>query len=312
MHYLGYGKMSPKNIRGISRLIKTEHIDIVHLQGYSAANFGRLAARKRGIPNIIHEHAVLKVQPHQYVADKLLSRMTDTAIAVSGNVKDFMVNKRSISAGIIQVIGNGIDLGRDKDHTKSISQEKRKELGIGKNIQVGGTVTRLREEKGNEYLIKAVPTILEGVPNFVLLVIGDGPLKERLQQMVKELDVGDAIKFLGFRSDVPELLSMLDVQIIPSLTEGFPLSLAEAMATGNAIVATEVGGMKEIGKDNDTVLFVPPKDPDSLAEKTIAVLQNEELKIKLSDSAKAASTEFSIQRSAAQLARVYEGLLMPS
>lgn len=309
VHYLGYGKMSPKNIGGISKFLKQGHIDIAHLHGYSAANFGRIAAKINGIPNIVHEHAVLKVLPHQYLADRLLSRFTDAAIAVSGNVMDFMVQKRSIPARNIRVIGNGINLSRYKDFDTSYKQNIITELGIKNGTKIAGTVTRLRKEKGNEYLIKAVPEILKQVPDFVLLIIGDGPLREHLQQMAIHLGVKDSVMFLGFRSDIPELLSLLDVQAIPSLTEGFPLCLAEAMAAGNAIVATEVGGMKEIGRDKITVLFVPPGDSASLANKIIYVLTNTETAARISQSAKNASSEFDINNCTSRLAKLYEELV---
>ena len=309
VHYLGYGKFSPKNIAGISRLIRQDQIDILHLHGYSAANFGRIASWKNGIPNIVHEHAVLKLQPHQYLADKILSRLTDVAIAVSDNVRDFMVHQRCISASKIRVIGNGINLDRYKNRDGPFIQNKRTELGISQNSKLAGTVTRLREEKGNEHLIRAVPAILKQVPDFELLIIGDGPLRKQLQEMAMKLGVSNAIRFLGFRSDVPDLLPLLDVQVIPSLTEGFPLCLAEAMAAGNAVVATEVGGMKEIGRDEVNVLFVPPGDSVSLAEKIIHVLQDTKLAARISESAKQASYEFSIENCACRLAGVYKELV---
>ena len=312
VHYLGYGKISPANITGISKLIEAERADIVHLHGYSAANFGRIAARLKGIPNIVHEHAVLKVQPHQYIADKLLARLTGVAVAVSRNVKEFMIRSRSIPQYKIRVIGNGIQLDKYKKIDDSLKQKKRHELGIEDNVKIVGTVTRLREEKGNEYLIRALPIMLEQSVVFILLVVGDGPLRHKLERLVKDLGVGNVVKFLGFRSDVPELLSLFDIQVIPSLTEGFPLCLAEAMAAENAVVATEVGGMKEIGRDGETVLFVPPKDPQALAEKMLYLLNNGEIATRLSEHAVDYSTIFSIKNSVKDLQYVYEELIRRS
>ena len=115
---------------------------------------------------------------------------------------------------------------------------------------------------------------------------------------------------MGFRSDVPEILSLLDVQVIPSLMEGFPLCLAEAMASGNAIVASEVGGMKDIGQDMHTVFFVPPRDSAALAKAVTTVLQNTELANSLSSAAKGDSTQFGIEKSAAHLGAIYEELVL--
>ena len=305
VYYLGHGKISPANITGIAKLIQTERADIVHLHGYSAANFGRVAARLKGIPNIVHEHAVLKVLPHQYIADKLLARLTDVAIAVSGNVKEFMIHSRSIPQHKIRTIGNGIQLDKYNKIDEILKQKKRHELGIEDNVKIVGTVTRLREEKGNEYLIRALPMVLEQGLDFTLLIVGDGPLRSELERLVIDLGVDGVVQFLGFRSDVPELLSLFDIQVIPSLTEGFPLCLAEAMAAGNAIVASEVGGMKEIGRDGNTVLFIPPKDPQSIAEKIVYLINNDHIAMKLSDNAVNYSTTFSIENSVRHLQQTY-------
>ena len=306
VHYLGFGKVSPANITGIAKLIESERADIVHLHGYSAANFGRIAARLKRVPNIVHEHAVLKVQPHQYIADKLLARLTDVAIAVSGNVKEFMIRSRSIPQHKIRTIGNGIQLDKYRKLHETLQQMKRHELGIDDEVKIVGTVTRLRDEKGNEYLIRALPMILEQGVDFILLIVGDGPLRGELERLVNDLGVESSVKFLGFRSDVPELLSLFDIQVIPSLTEGFPLCLAEAMAAENAVVATEVGGMKEIGRDGVTVLFVPPKDPQALAEKIVYLLNKDEIAAKLSEHAVSYSTTFSIKNSVKHLQQIYE------
>ena len=307
--YLGHGKISPLNITGISRIIKTEQADIVHLHGYSAANFGRIAARLRSVPNIVHEHAVLKVQPHQYIADKLLAGLTDNAIAVSKNVKEFMMRSRSIPENKIQVIGNGIQLEKYGNVMSSIKEQMYHELGIDRDTKILGTVTRLREEKGNEYLIRALPAIRDQGIKFILLIVGDGPLRSELECLAEQLGVNVFVKFLGFRRDIPELLSLFDVQVVPSLAEGFGLCLIEAMASKNPIVATEVGGMKEIGRDGETVLFVPPKDPQAIADKIIYLFNNPDVLSAISENAVKYSKVFGIENSIKCLQQEYSELV---
>ena len=146
---------------------------------------------------------------------------------------------------------------------------------------------------------------------FVLLIAGDGPLRDKLEKLVKNLKLQDVVKFMGFRSDIPELLSVFDIQVIPSLTEGFPLCLAEAMAAKNAVVATQVGGMKDIGRDGDTVLFVPPKEPEALAEKILYLLKDEQLVQKMAESAALYSEVFDIKHSVKHLEHEYEKLSRP-
>jgi glycosyltransferase involved in cell wall biosynthesis len=305
VYYQGFGKISHKNIRSINDHIEEGKTDVVHLHGYSAANFGRIAARKKRIKNIVHEHAVLNVQPHQYIADYLLRNHTDLAIAVSNSVKEFMIKGRSVPEEIIQVVLNGIKLDRFKIITDESIINLKSTLGIDKYQKVVGTITRLRKEKGNEYFLRAIPLILKKYPNTVFLIIGDGPLRGEMEKMVIDLNISPQVKFLGFRKDVTELLSILDINVIPSLSEGFPLSMVEAMAVGNAIVATKVGGMVEAGVDGENVLFVPPKNPTEIAQKVCYYVENNELLNKCSLNAEKSSKKFDVETNAKLIGEQY-------
>ena len=188
---------------------------------------------------IVHEHAVLPIVPHQFLADLLLKKITDAAVAVSGNVRDFMIRGRRIPPEKIRVIGNGIRLADYQRGDSTFIRRKKTDLGISQEYQVVGTVARLRKEKGVEYFIRAVPSVLAVRPNVTFVIVGDGELRASLETLAETLHISSNLIFLGFRSDVAELLSIFDVNVIPSLTEGFPLALVEAMAAGNAIVASQ-------------------------------------------------------------------------
>ena len=309
VHYVGHGALSWRNIPSIARLVREEAAAIVHLHGYSAANFGRIVSRRLGVPNIVHEHAVLRVLPHQYVADYVLASRTDAAVAVSDAVRRFMIRGRSIPPDKIRTIPNGIDLATFQNVRADHVRRLRAELGLLDDIRVVGTVTRLREEKGNEYLIRAVPRILKEMPNVVILIVGEGPLRRLLQDLATGLGVAHAVRFLGFRSDVAALLGIFDVLAIPSLTEGFPLSLVEGMAAGKAIVATAVGGMPEVGVDGETVVFVPPRNPKELAEGVLKLLNDSDMCATIARNARESSTRFSIQRSAEELLKLYRDVV---
>ena len=309
VYYQGHGKVSFKNVHGIMDVMDQERPDIVHLHGYSAANFGRIAARKKGVKNIVHEHAVLNVLPYQYVADFLLRNHTDSAIAVSNSVKKFMVRGRNIPEEKINVIQNGIRLDLFNKRDFNIVSEKKSELGIEEGYRVVGTVTRLRREKGVEYFIRSIPSVLQEFPETIFIIAGDGPMKDEMEQLVKNLDIPKQVKFLGFRKDVPDLLSTFDINVMPSLSEGFPLSLIEAMAIGNAIVATEVGGIKEVGEEGITVLFVPPKDPKAIADKVCYLFKSKDIFLKLSNNARVNSAKYSIESNVLSLVDHYTKIL---
>jgi glycosyltransferase involved in cell wall biosynthesis len=307
--FLGKGKYSFGNIEGLINLIEKEKIDLLHLHGYSSANFGRLAARKKGIPNIIHEHAIMKILPHQYLADFVLKHKTDAAVAVSNAVKHFMIHGRHIPSEKIRVIWNGIHLSSFKKSDKRKIDKLRNELSISKNHFVLGTVTRFREEKGNEFLLKAIPKVIERFPNSRFFIAGDGPLRDRLNELKDNLELNNHVTFLGFRNDVVDLMSLFDIVVIPSITEGFGLAMAEAMAIGKPIVATEVGGLLELGKDKQSALFVPPANPEALANGIIKLLEAPQLCKKLAVSAQKASQDFGIKNNINLLQNMYLDLL---
>lgn len=307
--YIGHGKISYKNIPALTKIVYQRNIDILHLHGYSSANFGRIVARKTGRFNVVHEHAVLKVQPHQYFVDWLQRRHTDVAVAVSRNVAEFMVHGRSIPKSKVHIIGNGISLDRFQACDSFKAVEKRRELRIDGDNRIIGTVTRLRQEKGTIILIRAMKEIINHWPNIILLVVGEGPQRKILEKTVNDLQLKRYVKFLGFRSDVAELMSIFDVTVIPSLSEGFPLALAEAMAVGRPIVATRVGGMVDVGKDYKDVLFVPPNDHVRIAEKVLLLLNDQSLAKRLGESAKIKSKMLSVEKSADQLYQLYHQLI---
>ena len=154
-------------------------------------------------------------------------------------------------------------------------ERERKRLGIEQDFKVIGTVGKLREEKGTKYLIESAVKVLEVFPKTRFLIAGDGPLRKELEILSKQLMIDRNIIFAGFCQDIPAILSIDDIIAIPSLTEGSPLALLEAMAMGKPIVATNVGGIREILRDGETGLLVPSRDPKALSEKIIHLLKNE-------------------------------------
>jgi glycosyltransferase involved in cell wall biosynthesis len=305
-------RYSPKIIGEICRLIAERNIDIVHLHGYGAAHFGRIAAKRSGVKNVVHEHAALKVKPQHYLLDWLLREKTDVAVAVSKSVRDFMIKGRNIPADRIRVIGNGVDLARFPEKTPAAIREARDLIGVNPDAPLVGTVTRFRVEKGNEFLIAAFEHVRSRVADARLVVIGDGELRESLQTLAKQRNIGDAVQWLGFRSDLEKLMPAFDVHVIPSLTEGFPLALAEGMSVGNAMVVTEVGGMKEIGSDRENVLFVPSRDSEAIAEACVSLLENRQFARKLGQNARLLAESMSIDKCAKQIVNVYRELMSGS
>lgn len=302
--YVGKGKFSLANIRAITDLIDREAIDILHLHGYSSANFGRIAAHRKRIPAIVHEHAVLRILPHQFLADRLLRSRTDVAVAVSNAVGDFLVKGRSVPREKIRVIWNGINLSTwcDVDQKKTAAFR----LQYAREGQrLVGTVTRLRKEKGNRYFIEAAATIAREMPDVCFVIVGDGPERKELESMAATFEIRDRLKFAGYIEEVPAALAALDLVVVPSLREGFGLALAEAMAAGRPVVASNVGGMCELATHDQDALLVPPADSVALAAAMLRLLRNKRYSDDLAAAARRRSESFSVERNLHQLESLY-------
>jgi len=309
MFYIDKGKYSFANVGALTEIIRQEKIDLLHLHGYSAANFGRLAAKKCGIPNVMHEWAVLKTLPHQFVMDRWLSGKTDIAVGVSEGVKEFLVQGRCVPLDKIRVVWNGVNLNNFKTAEPDKIQAFREKFGIAPEQKVVGTVTRLREEKGNRYFIEAAPQVLREFPNARFVIAGDGPLREELETLAKKLDLDGKLHFAGFVSEVAVALAAMDIYVMASLMEGFPFALAEAMAAGKTVVASNVGGMKEMIQHDENGLLAPPANSAALAEALMRLLKNPTLSQRLGDAARQRSQAFSVERNVQALESIYTELL---
>jgi glycosyltransferase involved in cell wall biosynthesis len=269
-------KFDPRALSDLIKVIKEEKIELVHSHGYGSDNFGRIAGALLKIPTIIHAHDENSNYPwYQNLADLLLKGVTYGAIAISESVKKSCVVKRRISLDKLSVMRNGILLKNFVPVKQEIIQQEKEQLGIKPCFKVVGTVARLREEKGIKYLIESVPEILEVFPNTIFLIAGDGPLREELQDLSIRYGVQKKVIFAGFCQNIRVILSLIDIFVASSLTEGLGLGILEAMAMGKPIIATNVGGIKEILKDKETGYLVPAKNSKALADKVIHLISDE-------------------------------------
>lgn len=269
------GKFDFGAIMDLVKIVRQKKIQLIHTHGYGSDNFGRIAGFLFNIPTIVHAHDDNSNYPwHQNIADIILRILTKNAIAVSESVRESCIHKRSITPKKLTVMHNGIILN-DFIHADPENLLKTKfDLGITPSAKIIGTVARLREEKGIRYFIDSIPEILKSFPECFFLIVGDGPLRETLQMQVESLGIKRKVIFTGFRTDIPQLLSIMDIFVAPSLTEGSPLGILEALSMGKAVVAAKTGGIKEILRDGENGYFVPIKNPKMIAEKVIFLLHN--------------------------------------
>lgn len=256
--------------------------DIVHIHGGNEAGvLGRIAAKLAGCTYILYSlHGTPTVDRSAYAIrliirafDFLLDFCTDQYVAVSHCIKQRYLDN-GIGHGRIVVIHHGISLD-DVDLPDSL-ENYRESLNIMANAVIVGSVGFLEEQKGIEYMIRAIPAVLEKVPNCHFVIVGDGPLKGCLEYLCQELGVLNSVSFLGWRDDAKLLLRTIDILCHPSLSESLGLVLLESMALAKPVVASNVQGIPEVVVHGETGLLTPPRNSSAIAAALLQLIGDHE------------------------------------
>lgn len=266
-------------LRAMRQLLVLYRPDIVHSHGGTAGFYGRLASFSLSSIRRVHTYHGIHYlnfkngwKRHLFtMIDRFLLGATDAIICVAES--DFQLGMK---AGVVRrskcvVITNGIDV---RKFAVSKSRMFGKQSGRGKLV---GTIGRLHVQKGQEDLLKAAPAVLRGNPHVSFCIIGEGELRDHLQSVARHLGIEANVSFRGARTDIPRQLAGMDVFVLPSLWEGFPIVLLEAMAARKPIVATAVNGVLEILEHGKNALLVPPNDPVALADAILRILNDRAL-----------------------------------
>jgi glycosyltransferase involved in cell wall biosynthesis len=306
--YLHKSKFDPATLPALLKVIDRKKIDILHLHGYGATTFGRLAGAMRRIPTILHEHANLTDTPwFQKLADAALEPVTDIALAVSQSTADFVVNARRVPARKVKVVYLGVPLEEfSRVRPAEEIQAARRELGIAATDFAIGTVTRLHDSKGNAYLVDAAQRVLQQRPHARFFVVGEGPLREPLEQQARALNLGDRFVFAGFAKDVARVVSAFDVSVFPSLWEGTPLTVFEALAMGKAIVATDADGLLDVLTNERDAIIVPKRNAEALASGLIRVIDEPLTRERIRAAALATGRQYDIAEFVRKMEQLYE------
>lgn len=297
----------------VRSLIREEEIDIVHAHGSRAASNLFIPAKLSGRPLLytIHGWSFHDDQPYlkkqlRVWSEMLLTKGTRANISVSASNRETGV--KHFSGFRSTVINNGIDLQRfNPDVTYT---DVRKELNIPANHTVIGYVARITAQKDPITLIHAFKAVLDQHADITLLVVGEGDMQKEMVQTAQSLGITDNIVFLPFRSDVPDVLNAIDIYCLPSLWEGLPIGLLEAMAMRKAVIVTAVDGSKEIVADEQNGLLVPAKDPAQLAAAIVRLHVDKSLRQKLQQAAAATVNQhYGVQGMTSQVETLYQDVL---
>ena len=305
--YLHKSKFDPATLTALLKVIDRKSIDILHLHGYGATTFGRSAAALRRLPTILHEHANLTDTPwFQKVADRALEPFTDIAIAVSKSTAEFVINARLVPPRKVKVVYLGAPFD---EFSRLRSAEEvaatRRALGIGADDFAIGTVTRLHDSKGNEYLVEAARLVLDVRPQARFFLVGEGPLRSDLEAQAARLNLGGRFVFAGFVKDVTGTLAAFDLSVFPSLWEGTPLTAFEALAAGKPIVATDADGLLDILRDGYDARIVPKRNARALADQIVALMEAPGERARLSANAGLTGADYDIGAFVRKMERLY-------
>lgn len=280
--------------------------DVIHTHNTQPFIDGTIASILTGKKiRIIHtDHARNFPDKLRYMlAERVCSWFSFKVVGVSEHTSQNLVKYEKISPKKIQTIPNGID---PKPLRIKINKEKkRNELGLSPDSPVLGVAVRLSEQKGISFLLKAMPAILSFCPKLILVIAGDGPLKEQLEKETIQLGIDKNVRFLGLRLDTIDLLKIFDIYVLPSLWEGLPMVILEAMGAGCPIIATDVGGLRQAIENKKHGLLIQPSDPKAIESAVISLLENSALKDSL---AKGALDRFFEKYDAKVMTQQYESL----
>jgi glycosyltransferase involved in cell wall biosynthesis len=297
-------------IKDLYRLMKDRGIDVVRTHQYHANFYGRIAAIIARVPCIVasvHNVYTRDRKIHRRMFNRILGKFTDKVVAVSNAVKKDIVHFDRIPEGNVEVIYNGVEaqifMNKKRDEVRSA-------LGMPSDSPVVGTTGRIKEQKGQKYLIEAVSTLIKDYPLIRLLIIGDGPLMGEMKRYADSLGINDNVIFLGTRRDVPDLLSAIDIFVLPSLWEGLGIALLEAMAAGKPVIATNIGPFREIVNTEEVGRLVPVKSSEAIASSIEFLLNDRSLLEEIGSAArKKVLTSFDINKTVDTYSSLFEEIL---
>lgn len=272
---------------------------IVHTRNWAALD-AIPAARLAGVRVLVHgEHGREASDPdgrnrRRNRIRRLLAPLVNQFVAVSRDLERWLVEEVRLPARKVTTIVNGVDLSRFGQGDRRVARAR---LGLPADATVVGTVGRLDPVKDHAGLLRAFAGLTAAHPDALLVIAGDGPCREELTRLTGALGLGERVRLLGDRRDVPGVLSALDLFVLPSIAEGMSNTILEAMASGLPVVATRVGGNPELVEEHVTGRLVPSRDPGALADAVAVYLDDPHVRAVQGKAARQRATErFGLER----------------
>jgi glycosyltransferase involved in cell wall biosynthesis len=295
----------------LSTFMQRERIELCHAHGYRAGLLARLAGAMAGVRVIVTFHNFLppKWQRSLYWwLERIMGPWPVVRVAVCEAIRHHYAHAMGISPGLINVVPPGLNWSTRLPASGS-KLALRAGIGLGPSDLVLITLARLIPAKGVQYLLQAISRLGRSFPTLKLVICGDGPFKGILLELAEKLGLSSKVIFTGFRTDALSLLQAADMFVLPSLSEGLPLSILEAMALGKPVVATRVGGIPEVIDHGKTGWLVPPGNAGALAATLQRALSGGAATLMMAQRARqTVLRRFSIDETVNSWRRLYEGV----
>lgn len=298
----------------LKKIIDSEHFDLIHVHTPTVSILTRLAARKARKHGTVvmytchgfhfHNAAPKKNWMMFYPVERFLSRYCDYIVTI--NHEDFKRASTFHAPNVRYIPGVGVDINRIMECHVDKAEYKEK-LGLPKDCVLLLSIGEMIERKNHEVIIRALAKVDN--KNVYYAICGKGPLKEYLQNLAEELGIGERVKFLGFRKDIPELCNTADISAFPSKIEGLGLAGIEAMAAGVPLISSNVHGILDYVKDGVTGYALPPADVEGFARSIEILSSSEEVRQVMKETCQKAVEPFEIKNALRVMWNIYDEIL---
>ncbi len=299
--------LNPKiyfNLPAVKKIILENKIDLIHAHTRITQVMAFCLEKMTGVPFVTTCHGYYK----RRIGRRLLPAWGKCAIAISDGVAEHLTRDFGLSESRVRLISNAVDLEElQSSFARHNAHDAKLSYGFKPGDPVIGSIGRLVADKGHEYLIRAVPLLIPEFPSLRVLIVGDGPFRDELKELVRHLHLESHVVFTGSLKDITQALAATDIFAFPATwREGFGLSIVEAMACGKPVIVSNIWSLNTLIQDGVTGILIPPKAIEPITAAIKRLLNNKEERTRMSETGKAMVEKlFSIHRMAREIHDLY-------
>jgi len=308
---LGLGRWSLSALWQVLRLVRSRRFDLIHAAQLKGSTLALMVGRIERLPVLVHVHDQTVPSPMLRWLNAVAASKRNRCVCVSSAIGTAVTRGYGFDDADCSVLPNAVDVDRFARHRPEREVLRARLLDVHDNRPVIGVVARFFPVKGHAAFIAALPRLLRDHPGTLVVFAGDGPERASCEALATERGIASAIRFLGQRDDMPELLSCLDVVAMPSQSEGLPLAAIEAMAAGVPVVALDVGGMGEVVRHERDGLLAPAGNVIALVALVSRLLDDAAARHRMGLAALGDAGRFSVQEHVLRLRELYQTMVAP-